>query len=149
MAVKEKACGVPGLRLTSPARRRIFCPGCHYGIVVRLLCEVIEELEIAGRTIGLAGVGCTFGPMPRSIDVDFVSCPHGRAPAMATAMKRIYPELTIFTVQGDGDLGAIGLGCFMNSLGIYLFYTSIYIFQDRGHGSFINPEPCFSGKSAT
>ena len=116
MVIKEKACGVPGLKLTSPARRRIFCPGCHYGIVVRLLCEVLEELEIAGRTIGLAGVGCTFGPMPRSIDVDFVSCPHGRAPAMATAMKRIHPELAIFTIQGDGDLGAIGLGCFMNAL---------------------------------
>ena len=111
---REKLWGRPKLRVPIPFS--FFCPGCHYGIIVRLICEVLEELGVEGRAIGLAGVGCSFGPFPVSIDIDFTSCPHGRAPAMATAIKRIYPENVVFTVQGDGDLGAIGLGCFMNAL---------------------------------
>ena len=113
-AAKEKIYGTPKLRVPIPFS--MFCPGCHYGIIVRLLCEVIEELGIEGRAIGLAGVGCSFGPFTMLIDVDFTACPHGRAPAMGTAIKRIHPEAIVFTVQGDGDLGAIGLGCFMNTL---------------------------------
>lgn len=92
------------------------CPGCHYGIIYRIICEVIEELGIEGETIGLSGVGCSFIGAPTAVDIDWTSCPHGRAPAMATAVKRIHPEATVLTVQGDGDLGAIGLGCFMNAL---------------------------------
>ena len=111
---KRKVYGIPKLKVPIPFQ--FYCPGCHYGIITRLLCEVLEELGIDGKAIGLAGVGCSFGGMPLSIDVDFTACPHGRAPAMATAIKRIYPEAVVFTVQGDGDLGAIGLGCFMNAL---------------------------------
>lgn len=92
------------------------CPGCHYGIIYRVICEVIEDLGIEGKTIGLSGVGCSFLGAPMAIDIDWTSCPHGRAPAMATAIKRIHPDATVLTVQGDGDLGAIGLGCFMNAL---------------------------------
>jgi 2-oxoglutarate ferredoxin oxidoreductase subunit beta len=110
---KEKVVTRPKMRTAAPTG---YCPGCHYGIITRVICEVIEELAIGGRTIGLAGVGCIFGSMPAEIDIDFGSCPHGRAPAMATAIKRIHPGAVVFTAQGDGDLGAIGLGCFMNAL---------------------------------
>ncbi len=109
----KKVTGRPGLRLQSLG---MYCPGCHYGIITRVICEVIEELGVAGKAIGLAGVGCSFGGAPMTIDIDWTSCPHGRAPAMATAIKRIYPDAMVLTVQGDGDLGAIGLGCFMNAL---------------------------------
>ena len=108
-----KITGRPKLRTVSPG---MYCPGCHYGIIGRAICEVIEELGIEGKSIGLAGVGCSFGGKPMTIDIDWASCPHGRAPAMATAIKRIHPDAVVFTVQGDGDLGAIGLGCFMNAL---------------------------------
>lgn len=109
----KKITGRPKLRTIFPG---MYCPGCHYGIIARLLCEVMEELGIEGKAIGLAGVGCSFGGMPLTIDIDWTSCPHGRAPTMATAIKRIHPDATVFTVQGDGDLGAIGLGSFMNAL---------------------------------
>jgi len=111
---KEKIYGAP--KLKTPIHARFYCPGCHYGIICKAICEVIEDLEIDGKAIGLAGVGCSFGGVPITVDVDFNSAPHGRAPAMATAIKRILPETVVFTVQGDGDLGAIGLGCFMNAL---------------------------------
>jgi 2-oxoglutarate ferredoxin oxidoreductase subunit beta len=111
--LKEKIVARPRLRTMSPST---YCPGCHYGIITRIICEVIEELGIEGQAIGLAGVGCSFGSKPMHIDIDFCACPHGRAPAMATAIKRVHPEAIVFTCQGDGDLGAIGLGCFMNAL---------------------------------
>ena len=99
---EEKITGRPSLRTVMPG---MYCPGCHYGIITRAMCEVIEELGIAGKAIGLAGVGCSFGGAPMTIDIDWTSCPHGRAPAMATAIKRINPDAFVFTVQGDGDWG--------------------------------------------
>ena len=111
---KEVVVGNPKERVPLPFG--IYCSGCHYGSIVRIICEVLEELNLGDRAVGLAGVGCSFGSYNIFINIDFVSCPHGRAPAMATAMKRIYPENFVFTVQGDGDLGAIGLGCWMNAL---------------------------------
>ena len=108
-----KVTGRPRLRPPVPG---FSCPGCHYGIIYRIICEVIEELGIEGKAIGLSGVGCSFLGAPLSVDIDWTSCPHGRAPAMATAIKRIHPDSFVLTVQGDGDLGAIGLGCFMNAL---------------------------------
>ena len=110
----EKIYGTPKLKVALPAST--FCPGCHYGIINRIICEVLEELGIEERAVGLAGVGCGFAGFTLNLDIDMTSCPHGRAPAMATAMKRIFPEMVVFTVQGDGDLGAIGLGCFMNAV---------------------------------
>ena len=109
---KERIYGKPKLMTPIPL---MHCPGCHYGVIIRLICETIEELGIENRAIGLAGVGCSFA-WSMYIGVDMTSCPHGRAPAMATAMKRLHPDTIVFTCQGDGDLGAIGLGCFMNSL---------------------------------
>ena len=120
----KKVSGRPKLRIPFPG---MFCPGCHYGIIMRIICEVLEELGIEGKSIGLAGVGCSFGGAPISIDIDWSSCPHGRAPAMATAIKRIHPDSIVLTVQGDGDLGAIGLGCFMNALVRGEKFTTIFL----------------------
>ena len=85
-----------------------YCPGCTHGIIHRLVAEAIDELGIQGRTIGVAPVGCSVMAYDY-LDVDFVQAPHGRAPAVATGVKRADPENNIvFTYQGDGDLAAIG-----------------------------------------
>lgn len=84
-----------------------YCPGCGHGIVHRLVCEVMDELDIEGMTIGVAPVGCAV----MSYDYfgcDMIEAPHGRAPAVATGIKRVRPENVVFTYQGDGDLAAIG-----------------------------------------
>lgn len=84
-----------------------YCPGCTHGIIHRLVAEAIDELGIEGRTVGVASVGCSV----MSYDYfacDMVQAPHGRAPAVATGLKRAIPENVVFTYQGDGDLAAIG-----------------------------------------
>ena len=84
-----------------------FCPGCTHGIVHRLVAETIDELGIEGRTVGVAPVGCSvmnYG----FFTCDMVQAPHGRAPAVATGLKRARPDNIIFSYQGDGDLAAIG-----------------------------------------
>jgi 2-oxoglutarate/2-oxoacid ferredoxin oxidoreductase subunit beta len=86
-----------------------YCPGCGHGIAHRLLAETIDELGIRGRTIGIAPVGCAVLEYDY-IDVDMVEVPHGRAPAVATGMKRTNPDKIIFSYQGDGDLASIGAG---------------------------------------
>lgn len=85
-----------------------FCPGCMHDTVVKLIGEVLEELDIADRTISLTGVGCC-GLMMDYIEYDYVQCAHGRACAVASGMKRTNPDKIFFTYQGDGDLAAIGL----------------------------------------
>jgi len=84
-----------------------YCPGCIHGIVHRLIAEVIDELEIAELAIGIAPVGCSVLAY-NYFDIDFAEAAHGRAPAMATGMKRARPENIVFTYQGDGDLASIG-----------------------------------------
>jgi len=84
-----------------------YCPGCGHGIVHRLVAEVIDELGVHDRTIGIAPVGCSVLAYDY-LDVDMVEVAHGRAPAVATGMKRTNPEKIIFSYQGDGDLAAIG-----------------------------------------
>ncbi len=84
-----------------------YCPGCTHGIIHRLVAEAIDELGIQGKTIGVASVGCSVMAYDY-FDVDFVQAPHGRAPAVATGVKRSNPENIVFTYQGDGDLAAIG-----------------------------------------
>jgi 2-oxoglutarate ferredoxin oxidoreductase subunit beta len=86
-----------------------YCPGCGHGIAHRLVAEVIDELGISGRTIGIAPVGCAVLAYDY-LDVDMVEVAHGRAPAVATGMKRTNPDKIIFSYQGDGDLAAIGTG---------------------------------------
>ena len=86
-----------------------YCPGCGHGIAHRLIAEVIDELDIRGRTIGIAPVGCSVLAY-NYLDVDMIEVAHGRAPAVATGMKRTNPDKIIFSYQGDGDLAAIGTG---------------------------------------
>jgi 2-oxoglutarate ferredoxin oxidoreductase subunit beta len=84
-----------------------YCPGCGHGIAHRLIAETIDELDIRGRTIGIAPVGCAVLEYDY-IDVDMIEVAHGRAPAVATGMKRTNPDKIIFSYQGDGDLASIG-----------------------------------------
>ncbi len=86
-----------------------YCPGCGHGIAHRLVAETIDELGIRARTIGIAPVGCSVLAYDY-LDVDMVEVAHGRAPAVATGMKRTNPDKIIFSYQGDGDLAAIGTG---------------------------------------
>lgn len=86
-----------------------YCPGCTHGIAHRLVAEVIDEMNIRERTIGVASVGCSVFSY-NYIEVDFVQAAHGRAPAMATGIKRVWPDRFVFTYQGDGDLASIGAG---------------------------------------
>jgi 2-oxoglutarate ferredoxin oxidoreductase subunit beta len=85
-----------------------YCPGCSHGVAHRLVAEVIDELGLRDMTIGVAPVGCAVFAY-NYFDVDFVEAAHGRAPAMATGIKRVLPDRVVFTYQGDGDLAAIGL----------------------------------------
>ncbi len=86
-----------------------YCPGCTHGVIHRLVAEVIDELGIRERTIGVAPVGCSVFAY-NYFDTDFAEAAHGRAPAMATGLKRVHPDRVVFTYQGDGDLAAIGTG---------------------------------------
>jgi 2-oxoglutarate ferredoxin oxidoreductase subunit beta len=84
-----------------------YCPGCGHGTAHRMLMEVIEEMGIQAETIGIAPVGCSVLAY-EFLDIDMQQAAHGRAPALATAIKRLMPEKYVFTYQGDGDLAAIG-----------------------------------------
>lgn len=84
-----------------------YCPGCSHGVVHKLVAEVVEELGLEDKTIGIAPVGCAVFAY-NYIDIDWIEAAHGRAPAIATAVKRLQPDKMVFTYQGDGDLAAIG-----------------------------------------
>ena len=84
-----------------------YCPGCQHGIVHRLVAEVIDELDIQRKTIGVAPVGCSV-LADQYFNVDCQQAAHGRAPAVATGIKRVHPDKVVFTYQGDGDIAAIG-----------------------------------------
>jgi len=86
-----------------------YCPGCGHGVIHRLLAELLGELGVAERTIAVAPVGCSVFAYDY-IDVDWVEAPHGRAPAVATGIRRVRPEAFVLMYQGDGDLAAIGTG---------------------------------------
>ena len=84
-----------------------YCSGCGHGIVHRLLAEIIDERDMASRTIGVAPVGCAVIAYDY-LDIDMTEAPHGRTPAVATGLKRSEPDKFVFSYQGDGDLVAIG-----------------------------------------
>ena len=84
-----------------------YCPGCSHGTVHKLIAEVIEEMGLAEKTVGISPVGCSVFAY-NYIDIDWIEAAHGRALAVATAVKRLYPQNMVFTYQGDGDLSAIG-----------------------------------------
>lgn len=91
-----------------------YCPGCTHGIAHRLVAEVIDELGIREKTIGVAPVGCSVFCY-NYFECDFAEAAHGRAPAMATGLKRVMPDKVVFTYQGDGDLASIGLAEIMHA----------------------------------
>lgn len=84
-----------------------YCPGCSHGVVHKLIAEVIEEMGIVDKAIGISPVGCAVFAY-NYIDIDWQEAAHGRAPALATAIKRLWPARLVFTYQGDGDLACIG-----------------------------------------
>ncbi|MCD7935398.1 MAG: thiamine pyrophosphate-dependent enzyme, partial [Tannerellaceae bacterium] len=94
----------PGLMNENPMH---YCPGCSHGVIHKLIAEVIEEMGMEERTIGVSPVGCAVFAY-NYLDIDWIEAAHGRAPAVATALKRLNPDKMIFTYQGDGDLAAIG-----------------------------------------
>ncbi|PKP43354.1 MAG: 2-oxoglutarate oxidoreductase [Bacteroidetes bacterium HGW-Bacteroidetes-10] len=91
-----------------------YCPGCSHGTVHKLIAEVIEEMGIQEKTIGVSPVGCAVFAY-NYIDIDWQQAAHGRAPALATATKRLHPEKYVFTYQGDGDLASIGTAEIMHA----------------------------------
>ncbi len=84
-----------------------YCPGCSHGVVHKLIAEIIEEMGLEEKTIGVCPVGCAVFAY-RYLDIDWLEAAHGRAPAVATACKRLWNDRLVFTYQGDGDLACIG-----------------------------------------
>ncbi len=84
-----------------------YCPGCSHGVVHKIVAELLGEMNLTEKAVGVAPVGCAVFAY-NYIDIDWVEAAHGRAPAIATAISRLYPEDFVFTYQGDGDLAAIG-----------------------------------------
>ncbi len=103
-----------------------YCPGCTHGIAHRLIAEVMDEMEIREQTIGVAPVGCSVFAY-NYFNCDFVEAAHGRAPAMATGIKRVLPNRFVFTYQGDGDLASIGMGEIMHAAGRGENITVVFI----------------------
>ncbi|MBU1341452.1 MAG: 2-oxoglutarate oxidoreductase [Proteobacteria bacterium] len=103
-----------------------YCPGCTHGIVHRLVAEAIDDLGIRERTVGIAPVGCAVLAY-NYFNCDFQEAAHGRAPAMATGIKRVRPDLIVFTYQGDGDLASIGMGEIIHAANRGEKFTSIFI----------------------
>ncbi|MFO7943304.1 MAG: thiamine pyrophosphate-dependent enzyme [Anaerolineales bacterium] len=103
-----------------------YCPGCTHGVAHRLVAEVIDEMGLREKTIGVAPVGCSVFAY-NYFEMDFVEAAHGRAPAMATGIKRVLPDNTVFTYQGDGDLASIGIAEIMHAAGRGENLTVIFI----------------------
>ncbi len=103
-----------------------YCPGCTHGIVHRLVAEAIDELGLQDRTVGIAPVGCAVMAY-NYFNCDFQEAAHGRAPAMATGIKRVRPDLIVFTYQGDGDLASIGMGEIIHAANRGEKFTTIFI----------------------
>jgi len=103
-----------------------YCPGCTHGIIHRLIAEVIDELGIRERTVGIAPVGCAVLAY-NYFTFDFQEAAHGRAPAMATGIKRVRPDLIVFTYQGDGDLASIGMSEIIHAANRGEKFTTVFV----------------------
>jgi 2-oxoglutarate ferredoxin oxidoreductase subunit beta len=103
-----------------------YCPGCTHGVIHRLVAEVLDELHVREKTVGVAPVGCSVLAY-NYFNTDFLEAPHGRAPALATGFKRLRPDLTVFTYQGDGDLASIGMGEIVHSANRGEKFTTIFV----------------------
>ncbi len=103
-----------------------YCPGCGHGIVHRLLAEVLEDLGLGPRTIAVAPVGCSVFAY-EYLGLDWCEAPHGRAPAVATGIRRVRPDAFVLTYQGDGDLAAIGTGEIVHAAARGELITAIFV----------------------
>ena len=103
-----------------------YCPGCGHGIVHRLLAEVLEEMDLGGRSILVGSVGCSVFAYDY-LRLDSVESPHGRAAAVATGVKRVRPDRIVFTYQGDGDLAAIGTAEIVHAAARGERFTTIFV----------------------
>lgn len=103
-----------------------YCPGCTHGTIHRLVAEVLDELDVRGRTIGIAPVGCSVLAY-NYFNTDFAEAAHGRAPAMATGIKRVSPDNVVFTYQGDGDLAAIGTAEIIHATNRGELITTVFV----------------------
>lgn len=103
-----------------------YCPGCTHGIIHRLVAESLDELGVRERTVGVAPVGCSVLAY-NYFNCDFLEAPHGRAPALATGFKRIRPDMTVFTYQGDGDLASIGGNEILHAANRGEKFTTIFV----------------------
>ncbi|MGL4852031.1 MAG: thiamine pyrophosphate-dependent enzyme [Phocaeicola sp.] len=103
-----------------------YCPGCSHGVVHKLIAEVIEEMGMEDQTIGVSPVGCAVFAY-NYLDIDWQEAAHGRAPAVATAIKRLLPNRLVFTYQGDGDLACIGTAETIHALNRGEHFTIIFI----------------------
>lgn len=103
-----------------------YCPGCTHGVAHRLVAEVLEDMDVLPRTIGVASVGCSVFAYDY-FNVDMQQAAHGRAPAVATGIKRVHPDRVVFTYQGDGDLASIGMGEIVHAAARGERFTVIFI----------------------
>ncbi|TVQ99820.1 MAG: 2-oxoglutarate oxidoreductase, partial [Spirochaetaceae bacterium] len=103
-----------------------YCPGCTHGVIHRLVAEVLEEMDEVGNTIGVAPVGCAVLAY-QYFNCDMHEAAHGRAPAMATGVKRVHPDAMVFTYQGDGDLASIGTAEIVHAAGRGENITVIFV----------------------
>jgi 2-oxoglutarate ferredoxin oxidoreductase subunit beta len=103
-----------------------YCPGCTHGVAHRLVAEVIDELGVREQAIGVAPVGCAVFAY-NYFNMDFAEAAHGRAPAMATGLKRVSPDKLVFTYQGDGDLASIGAAEILHAAGRGENITVVFI----------------------
>ncbi len=103
-----------------------YCPGCTHGIIHRLVAEVLDELGVRERTVGVAPVGCSVLAY-NYFNCDFLEAPHGRAPALATGYKRMRPDMIVFTYQGDGDLASIGMGEIVHAANRGEKFTTVFV----------------------
>jgi len=103
-----------------------YCPGCTHGTIHRLVAEVLDELGVRERTVGIAPVGCSVLAY-YYFNVDMAEAAHGRAPAMATGIKRVSPDNVVFTYQGDGDLASIGIGEIIQAASRGEHLTTIFV----------------------
>lgn len=101
---ENRVYGKPALMNDTPMH---YCPGCSHGVVHKLIAEVVEEMGMEEKTIGICPVGCAVFAY-RYLDIDWIEASHGRAPACASALNRLWPDHLVFTYQGDGDLACIG-----------------------------------------
>jgi 2-oxoglutarate ferredoxin oxidoreductase subunit beta len=103
-----------------------YCPGCTHGVIHRMVAEVLDELGVREKTVGVAPVGCSVLAY-NYFNCDFLEAAHGRAPALATGFKRLRPDMIVFTYQGDGDLASIGMGEIVHAANRGEKFTTIFV----------------------